>query len=392
MNPSDYTQFQDPCIKYPSDDHDLAFANYIAECRTLIQNTRTDLDQYPDPEKVIEANTPFELKPAHPIEAPLRYGALLIHGLLDCPFVMRDIANELQSQGLLVRSILLPGHGTTPAALLNVKYQDWLQATHYGIQSLSKEVDKIFLVGFSTGASLALYHSLQTTYDNIAALVLLAPAIQISPFSCFTNLPPKLRSLSKRFEWLHVTPENDYAKYQSMPFNAAYQVYLLTQQIKRVSDVKFLKHPVFVGITADDKTVSSKATIQYFREHSPKNSRMLVYTNKPNHLQDTRIVKRPASYPEMSIANISHVAIPAAPNNLHYGEQGDYARASHIEANLQAGKPIIYGTFNNFTNDMFNVLYRAGIYKHEYMRLTFNPDFDFLILSIKRFIENIISD
>jgi esterase/lipase len=392
MNPSDYTQFQDPRIKYPSDDHDLAFADYIAECRTIIQNNRTDLKQYPDAEKVIAANTPFELKPEHPITAPLRYGALLIHGLLDCPFVMRDIANELQSQGLLVRSILLPGHGTTPAALLNVKYQDWLQATHYGIQSLSKEVDKIFLVGFSTGASLALYHSLQATYDNIAALILLAPAIKISPFSCITNLPPKLRSLSKRFEWLQITKEDDYTKYQSMPLNAAYQVYLLTQQIKRVSDVTFLKHPVFVGISADDQTVSSTATIQYFREHSPKKSRMLVYTNRPNQLQDTRIVKRPAAYPEMSIANISHVAIPAAPNNPHYGEQGDYARGSHIEANLRAGKPIIYGAVNNFINDICNGLHRNGLCKHEYARLTFNPDFDFLAQSIKRFIENIISD
>jgi esterase/lipase len=391
MNPSDYTQFQDPCIKYPINNLELEFADYIAESRTIIENTRTDLSRYPDPSVVIDANTPFELKPEKPLSTTTRYGALLIHGLLDCPFIMRDIATTLQTQGLLVRSILLPGHGTRPSSLLNVKYQDWLQATHYGITSLAKEVDKIFLVGFSTGASLALFHSLQATYDNIAGLILLAPAIQISPFSCMTNLPPKLDFLSKRLDWLHIVEENDYVKYQSMPFNAAYQVYLLTQEIKRISDVTFLKHPVFVGISADDMTVSSKATIKYFREHSPKHSRLVIYTNYFNRLHDTRILKRPASYPEMSIANISHVAIPTAPNNPHYGEQGDYVRASHIQANIRAGKPIVYGTLNNFANDMLNVLYRMGLHKREYVRLTFNPDFDFLAQSISRFIEKIIS-
>jgi esterase/lipase len=391
MSQSDYTQFQDPCTKYPINNLELEFADYISACRHIVQTTRSDLAQYTHPEQVIAANTPYELKPEKPIASSKRYGALLIHGLLDCPFIMRDIGTTLQAQGLLVRSILLPGHGTVPGSLLNVKYEDWLQATHYGITSLAKEVDQIFLVGFSTGASLALYHSLQESYNNVAALILLAPAIQISPFSCITNLPPKLSFMSKRCNWLHIAKENDYAKYQSMPFNAAYQVYRLTQEIKHISDVKFLKQPVFVGISADDMTVSSKATIKYFREHSPKKSRLVIYTNNPNRLNDTRITKRPASYPEMSIANISHTAIPIAPHNPHYGEQGDYVRASHIDDNLRAGKPIIYGTHNNFTNDMFNVFHRVGLYKHEHLRLTFNPDFDFLAQSISRFVEKITS-
>ena len=141
MNQSDYTQFQDPCTKYPINNLELEFADYLSECRTIIQNTRTDLGRYPNPTAIIDANTPFELKPEKPVSTTTRYGALLIHGLLDCPFIMRDIGNTLQSQGLLVRSILLPGHGTVPSGLLQVKYQDWLQATHYGITSLSKEVD-----------------------------------------------------------------------------------------------------------------------------------------------------------------------------------------------------------------------------------------------------------
>jgi esterase/lipase len=387
MNQPNYTLFQDPCINYPISDVDLDFADYRAACRTLVQSTRLDLGKYPDPNMVIEANTPFELTPSK----PTRYGALLIHGLLDSPFIMRDVGAVLQEQGLMVRSILLPGHGTVPGALLNVNYQDWLQATHYGIRNLAKSVDKIFLVGFSTGASLALYHSLLAADEEIAGLILLAPAIQISPLSVITNLPPKLSGLSERFAWLHQIEENDYAKYQSMPFNAAYQVYKLTKAIRAASDNNFLKHPVFVGISSDDKTVSSHATIRYFREHSPKKSQLLIYTREPNHLNDVRIIKRPAAYPEMSIARISHIAIPVAPGNPHYGEQGDYVEASHIEKNLAAGKPIIYGSLDSVTTDLLNGLHRLGLYKHYYQRLSFNPDFRFLAESIQRFIQKIIS-
>lgn len=389
MNSLDYTRFQDPCIKYPIDNSELPFEKYIAECRQLIQQNRVDLALSPTPELIIDANTPFELRPdASNIKKP-NAGALLIHGLFDCPFIMKDIGKQLQSDGLLVRSILLPGHGTVPGGLLHVTYQDWIQATLYGIHSLSKEVDKIFLVGFSTGASLALYHALQNTSPAIAGLVLLAPAIQISPLGCIANLPPKLSRISDRFNWLHQVTDNDYTRYQSVTFNSAYQIYLLTQKIKKLSENNFLRQPVFINISEDDQTVSSKATIQHFRQHALKESRLLVYTNHPDSIHDTRIIKRPAAYPEKNINSISHVAIPIAPNNPHYGVNGDYELSSHIEENCRTGNKNIYGTQNNIAYEMMNVLYRAGLTRHQYQRLTFNPDFDFLAQSVSQFIKKL---
>ena len=154
--------FQDPHIDYPIDNLDLHFTDYIHLTKKTIAEHRVDLHQYR--ELIIEANSPFELRPTNPIvstQTPtkMKYGALLIHGLLDSPFIMKDAGLHLQSQGLLVRSILLPGHGTVPGSLLNVKYEDWLQAVRYGIASLAKDVEHIFLVGFSTGASLSIYIS-----------------------------------------------------------------------------------------------------------------------------------------------------------------------------------------------------------------------------------------
>src|SRR3990167_5170318 len=93
--------FEDPKIDYPIYDPGLPFSDYIQKIRHIIAHARQDLDQRA--KWIIEANSPFELRPDN---KPTR-GALLIHGLLDSPFIMRDIAERFRDQGYLVRSILL---------------------------------------------------------------------------------------------------------------------------------------------------------------------------------------------------------------------------------------------------------------------------------------------
>lgn len=68
-------------------------------------------------------------------------GILLVHGLGDSPWSFHDLGAELAQQGFLARSILLPGHGTTPADMLDVKAEDWLAVVHQQAQALQSDVD-----------------------------------------------------------------------------------------------------------------------------------------------------------------------------------------------------------------------------------------------------------
>lgn len=380
-----YTLWQDPQLQYPIYDMNLEMPDYIAQCKTIIQNTRQDLATATHPEKIIEANSPFELKPQN--ENP-RNGALLIHGLFDCPFDMKDIGTHLQSQGLLVRSILLPGHGTVPGALLHVTLEEWLQSVRYGIASLSKTVDKIFLVGYSTGASLALHHVLANQSSHIAGLILLAPAIKIYSSLDFTANWHRIISWKwKRASWLHITEENDYARYQSIPFNAVYQVYRLTQAIQKLSKQTTLQQTSYVILTKDDKTISSQAAIRYFQQHSPEKNQMLIYANHMTNMNHPRMIIRPAAYPDLNIINFAHISLPIAPDNPHYGRNGDYVDASHVDDNKREKTGLVYGTLDNVQGELYHQLYRMGWMKHRQMRLTFNPDFEFLKKTITQFIE-----
>lgn len=368
---------QDNQIPFSFED-DLPFSDYIANCKKLISTYRVDLAN--DKEKIIEANCPFEFYPASTPKA----GALLIHGLLDSPFNMRDIGKRLQAEGLLVRGILLPGQGTCPGDLLNVKLESWIQAVRYGVMSLSKDVEKIYLVGFSTGASLALYTVLAKMFPEklIQKIILLAPAIKIhSSLDFTTGWYPHLGKFWNRANWLHISKELDYVHYHSVTFNSAYQVYLLSQLIKKLSEKTRLSCPMLMIGTDADEIISPNAMVKYFNRYFKKENQMLLYSNKNS--ENDNIVTRDYRYPQFNILNLSHVGLPISPDNVYYGKNGEYVDASHIDEH----NGTIYCSMDRGQEQFYDWLYRLKLIKHRRAQLSFNPDFDFMVKVILDFLK-----
>ena len=378
---------EDPGIAYPIDDFGLSFREYTLKCRQIIAQYRQDLHTHRDLK--IDANCPFELPPDKPFEAnQKRYGALLIHGLFDSPFVMREIGAKLSAQGLLVRSILLPGHGTVPGALLNVSYESWLQSLRYGISTFAKEVDQLFLVGFSTGATLSVYQSLLAPSDFIAGLILLSPAFQIkSKFAFISPWAVAAGKIIERAKWLHIEEEIDYVKYRSIAFNAVVEIDSLMKKIK-TSTTSSREYPQFCALSLNDQTIESSACLNYFSSHTHPKNRLVLYAEKNPLPKDPRIILRPTSYPAQRIEAIAHIAIPISPSNPHYGIQGDYPFASHT----QTEPDHCYVEMSSAEISFYRLLYRFKLTKYLRQRLTFNPDFEFLMQSMSHFIDSVVSD
>ncbi len=367
---------------YPTLTHDLSFADYITQCRNMIIEKRRDLSvNAAKRHLIIDANTPFELYPSQSAK-PLKYGALLIHGLLDCPFSLKDIGRHLQAQGVLCRSILLPGHGTIPDDLLSVTYQDWIEAMQYGIASLQQEVEQVFLIGYSTGAALALYHTLTTNRAN-TRLVLLSPAIRVkTPISLATAW----RSFLHRFDknnssWLTHTKESDYTKYHSIPVNAVVQVEKLSQQVQALNQQAQVQAPLLMIMSREDETVSSQEALGFFSELDNPHNQMLLYTPANTNYADKRIMTHSSAYPKLGIKHFSHSAIPFAADNSHYGQEGDYPLASHLDE-----KNIYYGAYNPLEIAIHNVFFHLALAKRKYRDLTYNPDFEFMAKTIEDFL------
>jgi hypothetical protein len=131
----------------------------------------------------------------------------------------------------------------------------------------------LHIIGYSTGATLALKYSLDVIEGNSgsepASLVLISPAIRIHPlagFAAVKNWLSKMPGLGG-LAWLDVMPEFDPYKYNSFATNAGDIVYRLTQSVSRRianltrSDSKIKLPPILVFKSTVDATVSTDAVI-----------------------------------------------------------------------------------------------------------------------------------
>lgn len=370
-------------LKYPSLGQNLTFSDYIARCRALIEDRRTDLHQAGiNAKHVLDANSPFELTPENPIRSGKRYkyGALLIHGLFDCPFSLRDTARQLQANGVFCRAVLLPGHGTTPSDLLDVNYQEWIEAVRYGVNSLRDEVEQLFLVGYSMGGALSIHHALEN--NNIDGLVLLAPAIKVkAPVDIVVSWHKLLSLITDNKQWIYSEDEIDYAKYQSIAFNPVAQIATLIEKTEKLSNEKPLNCPIYMVMSHEDETVSSHVAVDYFMQLKNPQSKLLLYSAQEHTYPDSRITTRLTQFPNLHIKHFSHVSAMFREDNSHYGIHGDYAHAS------KTNRPeFTYGAYNHIEVSIYDLLYNLGIITKRRRELTYNPDFPFMANEISQFI------
>jgi len=224
--------------------------------------------------------------PGEPVGA-----AVLIHGLTDSPYSMRPLGEILQSQGYYVILMRMPGHGTIPAGLDRIRWQDWYAAVELTAKHASATVgaDKpLVLGGFSTGAALSALYAVRSLDDpelpRPDRLYLMSAAIGISPFAVMTNLISKL-SIFPYFEksrWLDVLPEYDPYKYNSFPVNAGNQIYKLTHALNeeildaadrgRLGDMP--RVVIFQSIV--DSTVTSAEVVRGLLQLLPEGGHELV--------------------------------------------------------------------------------------------------------------------
>ncbi len=374
-------------------DRSQTFADYLSETEQMIRATRKDLERT-DSVDVVEINRPFELIP-DPQSCPQRkrVGVLLVHGLTDSPFLMRDIGEALSKRCYLARAIVLPGHATVPGDLLKVQYKEWVKAVRYGIDSFDEQTDAVYVVGFSTGAAAALYNVLSSpdTAKKVRALMLLSPALKPKSKFAFMANWFKFRSKFKTeaeyadLPWLEVAADEDYAKYESFAKNAADQIHLLTKEVQD-RDCKLLRVPMFMVVSEDDDTVSAEASIECFKSQPDKRSVLLLYTkNAGENRDDKRIIPRNSVYKAERIMDFSHTAIPVAPENRHYGRDGDYKNCMHYlgdKKNWELCK-------SDSEEVQLGEKTKENLKEHTIRRLTYNPDFDGMLTEMDRFLKGL---
>ena len=259
---------------------------------TLPSQERQQLNRYnpgswSDPERFeVNWNRSFELSADQP-----KAVVLMLHGMSDSPYSLRTLGQALHARGNWVVGLRIPGHGTAPAGLTRVRWEDFAALLRLVARDLRARLGDdvpLYLLGYSNGAALAIEYTLAVLegedLPRPAGLLLLSPAVEVSPMAALAHVNLLLSELPglEKLAWLDLQPEFDPFKYNSFPVNAGFQVYRLTSNIADRIDaldqgggvVGF--PPVLAFESVADATVSMPGLIREFMQRLAPGGHELV--------------------------------------------------------------------------------------------------------------------
>jgi alpha-beta hydrolase superfamily lysophospholipase len=297
------------------------WARYLAQEDAVMASVRAEVTQKLAPDERVPINRYFEASPIYPLHFAHNWNrsyvmepdgkpvgvVVLLHGLTDSPYSLRHIARRYRDHGFLAIGLRLPGHGTVPAALTDVRWEDWMAATRLAVREARRRVPApapLHLVGFSNGGALAMKYALDALEDPQLAradrILLLTPMIGITRFARFAgfaSVPAILPPLAKA-AWLSIVPEFNPFKYNSFPVNGARQSYRLTdalqKQIQRLARSSRLSSlpPVMTFQSVIDFTVSTPAILTALYAHLPDNGSEIVLFDVNRTLKFTPLLRQ----------------------------------------------------------------------------------------------------
>jgi esterase/lipase len=343
-------------------------------------------------DKTLAMRAPYEWQPSTTecADGQPRMGFLLIHGLTDSPYLLSDVAASLRERYpcALQRGLLLPGHSTVPGDTLEMRFEDWMTVTEYGVNSFRADVDALFMVGFSTGTSLSVrYVDAHRDDQLIKGLIMLSPAIAARSRLAF--LSPYVRWFS---DWLSEHGEHDAARYESFSMNAGAEFYELSSSLSSASFTP-IDVPVFMAGSSADATVNMETAREFFCTKTPRGARTMLWYQATDldaspQAQCDGLLVLPAQSSMHRVVNLSHTSISMAPDNPHYGLDADYSMclqygegSSDFSACVLDDGQTVYGESGLGSDGRFEgKLIR---------RASFNPHYKQMIEHIERFIESV---
>ncbi|TQR21467.1 alpha/beta hydrolase [Psychrobacillus vulpis] len=121
----------------------------------------------------------------------MKTGVLCIHGFTGGPYELQPFVDYLQTNtDWKIAVPTLPGHGEI-LSLKKLTAENWMMAAEQTLRQLQKEVDRVFVIGFSMGGIIAIYLALRYKIDKL--VLLSAAAKYIYP----TQLIHDVREITK---------------------------------------------------------------------------------------------------------------------------------------------------------------------------------------------------
>ncbi len=128
-------------------------------------------------------------------------GILICHGYKSSPAEVAALASFFNGFGFKVYVVRLRGHGTSPANIKDVSWQEWYDSLQRGYAILRSICSKVIVVGFSTGGLLSLVAASHKTH-GLSAIVSINAALKLK--SIRAKMVPGINIWNEMLEKLHI--------------------------------------------------------------------------------------------------------------------------------------------------------------------------------------------
>ena len=211
----------------------LAEALFLDELR-MYANDRAAAPVHADilePDKKYGA--PFLMLP----KIATKIGVVLVHGFLASPAALKAFGERLVAEGHPVIGVRLKGHGTSPHDLRTRSHTEWMTSVRRGYEIMSHLSQDVAVVGFATGASLALLLAAERP-KQLAFVASVSAPVAFRLYSL--RYSPLLNRINRLSQWVYVQngikpfqegePEHPDTEYRNMPVQAL-------MELRKVADL-----------------------------------------------------------------------------------------------------------------------------------------------------------
>jgi len=333
-----------------------------------------------------EATAELEIEMASPVEQlPTAHCggrtagiAILVHGLSDTAYTMRDVAGVLADSCYVSRSILLPGHGTRAGDISTTRFKHWSDTLDYLVRQAANETDNILLVGFSLGAVLTLEQAISNS-DDIDGVIALSPAFNLSSY----RVAKWSRWLRPFVPWIDRGISDDSMRYEAMPTRGVVETVNAIKSLNRkLEKTDSIDVPWLLAQSLDDAVIVPEKNQQLWEQYAVHPaSRLVRFYSGEVPPEQARVINISGRDEQQKVLGLSHVAIHNGPSNEHYGRNGRYRNCgvtaprdrTRVAACEQADS-VWYGLWSSETE-----------IEDPMAISTFNPAFDVFAVELRTF-------